>query len=125
MRRRPPLQASEPFLDVTLEAVEVETIHEARVGIEIALSEDEKRHRWSRAVSPEVNKSTGHLDQTFVEVAFGVVPFPEPEHLQNLMSFEISAVVKAVKKSKVGSIRFLPPKGLGADDDLGACIRHG
>ena len=78
----------------------------------------------SKSILLKVNKSTGQLDQAFVEQIIGALPTWKPKFLQHVVGLVIEPLIKTLKKAQVMSIPSLSSLIFDQNSDFCTLVAH-
>jgi len=91
-----------PRADVVEGLLEVESLVDGGVALEVGRGQIEKSHRGSEAAFLQVDERARPLDQALVEgVVFTGLPSGQPEFFEHIMGFEVESPVEAVEEAGV------------------------
>ena len=91
-----------PRADVVEGLLEVESLVDGGVALEVGRGQIEKSHRRSEAAFLQVDERARPLDQALVEgVVFTGLASGQPEFFEHIMGFEVKFLVEAVEETGV------------------------
>jgi len=119
-----------PRADVVEGLLEVESLVDGGVALEVGRGQIEKSHRGSEAAFLQVDERARPLDQALVEgVVFTGLPSGQPEFFEHIMGFEVEPPVEAVEEAGVvpgQSVRVWVVGQVGQQfGNAGAFVAHG